>query len=488
VSDDEPPRLPETTDPFALLGLEPGADERAAKKAYARLIKVFRPDRARAEFERVHAAFEHVKAILAAPPPSPSPPPPPSPSPPPSPPPLSVSATLASLFDAADRGDHASADAVLASGLDARLPLDDLLGQATPEQRWYLVRSPALTWPRLAAYRDDDAAHAVLLMALEVRLDLDPPPAALALLADEALIADAHDAPALAAICLRGIAAFAWRAPAPAPATLLARYRRLPRHRVIDALLDRVEHDVRAGALFLDAADRDLALPAPLVDLLCDAPVANPARFGAIVEALRAELRERPRAVLGALDHAVRHHPDLATAIDARLLDETHGGERRLADLPPPVFRELSFWLRAHGAGIVTRAFALPLALALASAALVGPAFALAVALAMVATAAAANAHLRRSAPRAYARSARPVLADIIGRVGVSAGCVHEWLTVNRRLAPRLLRFRDLVAVDAGLHLFGRLSVMVASHAGDDADAGHDGDVADDGRDAELGD
>lgn len=63
--------LPDTDDPFELLGVEPGDDPRTIKRAYARLIKRYRPEQAPAEFQRIHAAYELVKVIardLAEPP------------------------------------------------------------------------------------------------------------------------------------------------------------------------------------------------------------------------------------------------------------------------------------------------------------------------------------------------------------------------------------------------------------------------------------
>ncbi|MCE9579885.1 MAG: J domain-containing protein, partial [Deltaproteobacteria bacterium] len=60
------PPLPGTTDPFALLGIARDTDERGVRKAYAALIKVYRPDRAPAEFARVHAAFEYVRTLRTA--------------------------------------------------------------------------------------------------------------------------------------------------------------------------------------------------------------------------------------------------------------------------------------------------------------------------------------------------------------------------------------------------------------------------------------
>jgi hypothetical protein len=55
---DELPPLSDTDDPFALLGVAEDADERTLKRAYARLIRIYRPDQAPDEFARIHAAFE----------------------------------------------------------------------------------------------------------------------------------------------------------------------------------------------------------------------------------------------------------------------------------------------------------------------------------------------------------------------------------------------------------------------------------------------
>ena len=62
---DTPPPLPDSDDPFELLGLERDCSERDLKRAYARLIRVYRPDRDPAEFRRVREAFEAAQGWLA---------------------------------------------------------------------------------------------------------------------------------------------------------------------------------------------------------------------------------------------------------------------------------------------------------------------------------------------------------------------------------------------------------------------------------------
>src|SRR5262249_37901593 len=61
AGDGERPRLPDTDDPFVLLGIERDADTRTIRQAYARLIRIYRPDRAPREFQRIHAAFEEAQ-------------------------------------------------------------------------------------------------------------------------------------------------------------------------------------------------------------------------------------------------------------------------------------------------------------------------------------------------------------------------------------------------------------------------------------------
>ncbi len=55
--------LPETSDPFELLGVSPDADERTLKRAYATLIKRYRPERAPEEFKRIRAAYDEAVAM-----------------------------------------------------------------------------------------------------------------------------------------------------------------------------------------------------------------------------------------------------------------------------------------------------------------------------------------------------------------------------------------------------------------------------------------
>ncbi|MEM6531275.1 MAG: hypothetical protein AAF654_01560 [Myxococcota bacterium] len=56
--------LPDTGDPFELLGVEPTVDEVGLRRAYSRLVRRFRPERAPEEFKRIRKAFDEAKQRL----------------------------------------------------------------------------------------------------------------------------------------------------------------------------------------------------------------------------------------------------------------------------------------------------------------------------------------------------------------------------------------------------------------------------------------
>jgi hypothetical protein len=64
VTSGQPP-LMETSDPAELLGVARDASLRDLKQAYARLIKIYRPEHAPQEFQRIHAAFEDLRHQMA---------------------------------------------------------------------------------------------------------------------------------------------------------------------------------------------------------------------------------------------------------------------------------------------------------------------------------------------------------------------------------------------------------------------------------------
>jgi hypothetical protein len=64
VTVNETPALPHTDDPFELLGVEPPLGELDLRRAYVRLIKRFRPERAPEEFKRIQRAYELAQTRL----------------------------------------------------------------------------------------------------------------------------------------------------------------------------------------------------------------------------------------------------------------------------------------------------------------------------------------------------------------------------------------------------------------------------------------
>lgn len=63
---DHDDQLPDTHDPFELLGVASDVDARGLKRAYVRRLKVFRPDGDPEAFRRVRAAYEEARSCLEA--------------------------------------------------------------------------------------------------------------------------------------------------------------------------------------------------------------------------------------------------------------------------------------------------------------------------------------------------------------------------------------------------------------------------------------
>ena len=58
------PPLPDSDDPFEILGVSSTCDRKTLKRAYARLVKIHRPDGVVQNFQKVQQAFEQAKKIL----------------------------------------------------------------------------------------------------------------------------------------------------------------------------------------------------------------------------------------------------------------------------------------------------------------------------------------------------------------------------------------------------------------------------------------
>jgi hypothetical protein len=475
-SDDLPP-LPDTMDPFALLGVAHDADERTIKKAYARLIKVYRPDRAPEQFQRVHRAFELARELSAA---------------------GIASAAASGRFAAASaepaasvepappRDDHRAvvaelraaeggdAERVLARALDAGAPLDELFGDIALDVRDRLLASNELTWPRLRTHLafDPEVVSAVLLARFETLVAQGRYAQVAAELRDKQFREDGEDDAAVAVPALRAIAALAWRWNE--AHTLLESWCTVPRELGVEALIDRVDGELvlasRWRASFGASALRNAPLrpvhaddfPDALISLIADAALSSPRRRGALLQELD-RLLSRPDRVLAFCDRIATLAPELAHDLIHRFQGEVPRAPRRLDALSRSVFEELGLaivelestlhapvrpWMIAAGgvAGVAVAVTAvIPVAIgagvALGSAGLGGLRLGL--------------------ARRRYLQKVRPGLAAILCKVGVQANALRQWLSINPRLAGDLATYDIAVANDLSLALLASLAAVV---------------------------
>ncbi|MCE9579884.1 MAG: J domain-containing protein [Deltaproteobacteria bacterium] len=468
------PTLPDTQDPFALLGVARDADERALRKAYAGLIKIFRPDRAPDEFARVHAAFERARALRAsrdAPvvPPAKTEATEASAAAPVGPDHEAIRAHLAAIEAALATTPARDADAppaanpaldrALGDALDARVPLDELFGKLAADSITARLASPALTWARLATYRTDPGRAIVLLRAVQDRLGFGRADDAAALLDHPTLVDDAADDLAVAVFALRGLVALGWQSDR--AAAIEARFHALPRHPVIDRILDELPLELGAAT----------ALRAPGVPALPIA-LAKYLRFRHLVPSdddhvpalalIARELRDHPQTCLDAFDALYREAPAAAAALERLLRGYTPPAAEHLARLPDPVRAELDarFGTEAMPWWYPTRVAPEKLALG-GGIALIGALStenALAIAGFAVVATAAITAYVR-ARPRYDAR-ARARIARVLAAVAVPNAIAAAWLRAHPRRVARLAPFVGDMQLDRGLEMFGLVAGM----------------------------
>ncbi len=464
--------LPETQDPFALLGVAPDADERTLRKAYAARIKIYRPDRAPDEFARIHAAFEQVRAMRASGD-APAAPATSAPAPPAAPPGLAADAIRAHLAaieaalaaapaGAADEPPTANPalDRALGAALDAQVPLDELFGAAAASSITARLVSPALTWTRLTTYRADPGRAIVFLRAIQDRLGFGRLDDAAGLLDHPALIDDAADDLPLALFALRGLIALAWQSDR--AAAIEGRFHALPRHPVIDRILDELPLELAAAT----------ALRAPGVPAL-PITLAKYLRFRHLVPSdddhvpalalIAGELRDHPSTCLAAFDALYREAPAAAAALERLLRGDTPPAAEHLARLPAPVRAELDarfgterppWWWPATGIAperlAMGGAIAFVGALSTENLLVIG---------AFVAGATAAVAAYVRARPRYDART-RASLARVLAAVAVPTAIGVAWLRDQPRRVARLTAVIGDIQLDRGLELFGLVAAM----------------------------
>ncbi len=474
------PPIVATTDPFALLGVAPDADERALRKAYAARIKIYRPDRAPDEFARIHAAFEQVRAMRAAGPRPDAP-------------------TLAAARDRVDgaaspdlpaeawRPCLAEVERAAASvPVDARAPatpsaLDDALGAALDAQAPLeplfdptaaaiaaRLRSPALTWARLRRYGPASPRAAVLFRALQAHLgatdDARPPTtadvaAATALLDHPALADDADDDLALTILAMRGVIALGWHVSH--AHAIAARFAALPRHPLSAFTHDLLPLELEAATALRAAGPPPL--PAALATylrlrMIADAPVVARQRAD-----LTQALVDRPATYLAAFDDLRARAPAAADALARLLSVETPDAIERVEHLPPRIAHDLAQHLRASptigATGGLGGAAAVICWLAVRSR---EPMVIGAAALAFV-IAAAIMVVLARPT---YGDATRRRLAIAMATAGVPAGALVSLIRADPTIAAAPAVIMRGLAADRGLELFGLAAAVTrASHS-----------------------
>ena len=480
AGDGERPRLPDTDDPFVLLGVERDADTRTIRQAYARLIRIYRPDRAPREFQRIHAAFEEMQRTeslgselgklrverqagaadpgdasaeprsgqrSAATAPSGQPP--------------SgassdggadldeterarateVARRLDEARDLAERGDRAAAAAVVSALLDERTPLDLLA--ATPEHAELVARHPSLSWTQLVGASSGAGAIRVVwdlawLTAYEQDLGR-----AQALLDDDRLRLDAADDPRLAALCLLRIGALAWRGAS--VARLLDAYRAaIPPHPVLDALLASIDLDVAAVARLRHATAQAAPWIRPIRALLAADRVGDRDGRRAAARAVMTALERDVDAALRELD-VVYDTFDLAPLFDA-IDTQLPPGATRIAGLDKAEFARLTQALQALGhephkwkavGG------------ALGAIVLAGAIGGLGIGIAVLVGAVAAFIGTEKWR---YRRGIRPGLARLLLQMPVTTTVLARWVRHKGHRARRLWLFAPVIETDRALY------------------------------------
>lgn len=439
VSDGEPPPLPDTDDPYELLGVTRDTEPAAVKKAYARLVRAYRPDRAPREFQRVREAFELVRAhedgtvTRHAEPTAPAPP----------------------TIDEEARARGIAARVAAAESLPARCALiDELLAERAPldlafshpELRDAALRHRTLTWSRLAAASSDlDAVLAIWGHTWRYAFEHDQPRAA-ALLDDDRLRRDAGDHPHVAKICLDFIAALNWMHSFDERRLVRMLRDACPSHPWLDHAFDAIGLEF-AGASAIRMRD----WPPPIhafVKLVIAARIDDATRCTELARELRATLAADLDATWMTFEAL---GSDLALNAFYEILHEALSVEYvRLDALPKERFDRLTAALTTAGAspltwkirgGVVAGSAALAAISWLPGALLLGGAI----------TYGLATETLR------YRREIRPRLARALLEEPVSSTVVHRWVLLNRKLAGRLVRYTPGIDNDVPLYTFSLL-------------------------------
>lgn len=455
--------LPDTDDPFVLLGITKDADEKAIKQAYAKLIRRYRPDRAPSEFQRIHAAFEAVRAIreggasrfelrVVIPEDSESD----APRPDPARDDVDRDAIAARLRDAWSTPD--SAAAIVDELLDAGVPLDVLVEDE--RDRFLLLRHPRFSWTRIRRTTDLHTALAVWEMACDDAIVHDPPRAHF-LLDDEHLRLDAADHLRVAISALRRIGALAWRRLSGIDALFAGFRDTIPPGHYVDHWVDSIGLEIQA-ARSVNGIDGPIGWLTPLL-------VAS--RIGSLEErkqlarSFLASLAGNVEGVLAELHHLQRR-VDLGDLFEL-IYDYLPPRYYRLDCVPQPSFERLSG--RLHRIGRQRNKWLIRASIAIASIAagfVVG-------AVPVLGALAAGGIYLLATEERRYQREIRPRIARTLVRCAVTPAVIARWIEINPRLSGRLWMFDLAINADAQLYTLAMFAVF-AVHVGELEDAGED--------------
>lgn len=447
-----PPPLPPGDDPFELLGVPEDANDKDIRKAYAKRIRVYRPDRAPAEFQRIHRAFERLthgrSLVLPRPPASDEPPAATEGATPPVDAGATISAAFVEIRGAAERGDSAEIDRIIGGLLDRKVPLDQLFDDA--DNHDLLLRSEAITWTRLGDH-DRGARWAIWNQAFD-RTYADHPARSLRMLADDELRHHAADDPSVAAMVLDRLASLVWREQ-PVTAILESYRPYLPQHPMVDHRLDAVLLHVE-----LHARLEGVELPpvmSNLRELIVRTTIGTHELERAAAVALRDALSADVRASLAQLEAwAKLHRNDAQPALRELLAHALAGHRLRLDAMPKRRFDALTKQLHIAGKRPWTPKISAWLLFALTSTIFAMP-YGLLVPVGLL-------AYFLATESRRYRDEIAPGVARAILAVPVDSTVVERWIKINPKLRGRLGRFEMGVENDWGLYLFSLLVAYAA--------------------------
>ncbi len=417
MSDDALPPLPTSDDPFELLGVADEVDERELKRAYARMIKRYRPDRAPNEFARIQSAFEQARWL----------------------------STLRRPVPDSDPV-HVDSDSVPDSG-----PVPDSdpdsVSDSVPVPGPVPIPVPG-PGPVPAADPAPDLARA-LADALARRSPAD----VFALVDDDRLVAAAEDEVGLALLALRAITTMAWHDGAWPRA--LARYRALPRHPRLDDALAVTEVEVAGAAAIRACARRP---PQALVELLRRRRTVSRTERAELVRHLARSLDRERASYLAAFDELVRTSPVAADALAAVITLDLPPRATESAHLPDQVYQAVHRRLQP----IENLTGSLALAGVVAFIALCGWLGWLGFGIAVAAAAIAAGVWTKLDR-LPYAPHVRQHAAGLLVAYAVPAGTMTDCLDANPEPRGFLHRYACELEADRGLALLGLTATLAWS-------------------------